>query len=256
MARDFSGAANILSNGKLEPTSLKDGELYLIDYDSMVKCNIYINGSSGLYDEIIGDKKSVSTYSKMVLQNDACAYIDSELPYDSSYDIEAYTNAKSRKTKKIILVRFNQEQEVFEVVGSDIIIPICIVECDELYNESRWSYSNFYETYLKHLDHPFIFYVLDSRFNTDLVINDYEILLNDNSYGVFPIEYNKSAAKVFKDYICGRKDLKDLKIIEITAKKKLLRQFKKTIKIDEEVAYYYNELKGSGTDFFKGRGKR
>ena len=77
-----------------------------------------------------------------------------------------------------------------------------------------------------------------------------------NSYGVFPLEYNKEAAKVFKDCICGRKDLKSLKIIEINAKKKLLRQFKKTIKIDEEVAYYYNELKGASTDFFKGRGKR
>jgi hypothetical protein len=256
MTRDFSRAANIFSNGKLESTSLKDGELYLIDYDSMVKCDIYINCSSGLYDEIIDDKKSVSTYSKMVLQNDACAYIDDELPYDSSYDIEAYTNAKSRKTKKMILVRFNQEQEAFEVVGSDIIIPVCIVECDELYGESRRSYSNFYECYLKHVDHPFIFYVLDSRFNTDLDINDYEILLNNNSYGVFPLEYNKDAAKVFKDCICGRKDLKNLNIIEINAKKKLLRQFKKTIKIDEEVAYYYNELKEPSTDFFKGRGKR
>ena len=220
--------AYVLKNGKYEWTETKDGELYLISGKSFNKMDILFANGDNRVDEnmpstagaILATEefRDAKEYFAKYHVNDLDEQID-----ECNTNYFVYPNTRAKFFKKLILVRYDGANNLFNIVGTDISLCISDRELEDTMDEKRADYSEFVEMYNFAYKHP-------------LALNiDEEI----------PVQYNEEAKKLFQDKICGVDDLIRIKYYETVLRDQLVKQYNKTIQIDEELAYYDNYMKMS-----------
>ncbi len=213
--------AYALQNGKYEDIETKDGELYLITGKSFNKMDILFADGDERIDEnmpatagaILATESLIATkeYFREFKDDDQLGI---KYPCNTNYFV--YPNSPAKNIKKLILVRYDAANNLFNIVGTDMSICINDWELEDKMDEKRNDYSEFMEMYNFAYQHP-------------LALNiDEEI----------PVLYNDEAKEKFKDKICGVDDLYKIKCYECKLRDKLVKQYNKTIQIDEELAYY------------------
>ena len=220
--------AYVLANGKYEWCALKDGELYLISGKSFSKNDIlYADGEKKVDADIPADFGAILAAESLLIEKNYLSdykFKDSKgnelCAADCNNNYFIFPNTRAKNIKKSILVRYNKEDNSFNIVGTDISIGIKNMEFEDDLENKISNYSEFMETYNYAYQHP-------------LMLNiDEEI----------PVEYNTEAAKRFKGKICKKEDLYRIKYYECILRDNLVKQYNKTVQIDEELAYFENYM--------------